>query len=152
MHEKAIAQITFEIGQIEKLLASYSELLSRSQTGKPSLVEITAIASVLHSFYNGLENIFLVVAKRIDQQVPDTEQWHRQLLAYMAQTTTNRNQVLSTDLTNRLTDYLGFRHFYRHSYSFFLEWAELEKLVVPLEGVWRDTKAELEMFLQSLKS
>jgi hypothetical protein len=152
LHEKAIAQITFEIGQIDKLLASYSELLDRSQTSKPGLVEVTAIASVLHSFYNGLENIFLVVAKRIDQQVPDTEQWHRQLLAYMAQTTPNRNQVLSTDLANRLTDYLGFRHFYRHSYSFFLEWAELEKLVVPLEDVWRNTKAELEIFLQSMKS
>lgn len=152
MHERAIAQITFEIGQIDKLIASYSELLGRSQTSMPGLVEVTAIASVLHSFYNGLENIFLVVAKRIDQQMPDSEQWHRQLLTYMAQTTPNRNQVLSADLTNRLTDYLGFRHFYRHSYSFFLDWAELEKLVVPLENVWGNTKTELEIFLQSMKS
>lgn len=151
MHEKAVDQISFEVGQIDTLLAAYAELLSHSQTHKPSLVEVTAIASVLHSFYNGLENIFLVVAKRIDQHVPDTEQWHRQLLAYMAQTTTNRNQVLSPDLANRLTDYLGFRHFYRHSYSFFLEWAELEKLVVPLADVWKATKTELEIFLQSLK-
>jgi hypothetical protein len=31
---------------------------------------------------------------------------------------------------------LGFRHFYRHGYSFFLEWDELEELVTPLAEVW----------------
>ena len=50
----------------------------------------------------------------------------------------------------RLADYLGFRHFYRHSYSFFLEWDELEKLVTPLAEVWDQTKGELELFLVSL--
>jgi hypothetical protein len=45
---------------------------------------------------------------------------------------------------------MGFRHFYRHSYSFFLEWEELEKLVTPLAEVWAQTKRELQLFLDSL--
>jgi len=47
---------------------------------------------------------------------------------------------------------LGFRHFYRHSYSFFLEWDEVEKLVTPLAEVWVQAKDELQLFLASLSS
>ncbi|MFB3040637.1 MAG: hypothetical protein ACE1ZS_02375 [Candidatus Poribacteria bacterium] len=32
------------------------------------MVEITALGSVLHSFYNGIENIFLSILKRCDQE------------------------------------------------------------------------------------
>ena len=115
------------------------------------MVDITALGSVLHSFYNGLENIFLTLAKRIDQKVPKTTQWHLDLLNQMTKTESKRRQVLSTDMAHRLADYLGFRHFYRHSYSFFLEWDELEKLVNPLEEVCVQVKNELQVFLDSLK-
>lgn len=144
MDEKVASQISFEIGQIDELLKSYSDLLKQTQTQTPNLVEITALASVLHSFYNGLENIFLTIAKKIDQKVPETTHWHRDLLTQMTETTSKREQVLTTELANRLADYLGFRHFYRHSYSFFLEWDELEKLVTPLEDLWKEIKNELE--------
>lgn len=152
MHEKVASQISFEIGQIDELLESYSELLKRTQTETPNLVEITALASVLHSFYNGLENIFLTVAKKIDQKVPKTTQWHRDLLTQMTKTTSKRGQVLTTDTANGLADYLGFRHFYRHSYSFFLEWDELNKLVGPLDETWKRVKKELQVFLEGLNN
>lgn len=83
MDEKVASQISFEIGQIDELLKSYSDLLKQTQTQTPNLVEITALASVLHSFYNGLENIFLTIAKKIDQKVPETTHWHRDLLTQM---------------------------------------------------------------------
>jgi hypothetical protein len=47
---------------------------------------------------------------------------------------------------------LGFRHFYRHSYSFFLEWGELEELVTSLAEVWDQVKDELQLFLDSLSN
>jgi hypothetical protein len=68
----------------------------------------------------------------------------------MTGATSSREKVLTINTAHRLADYLGFRHFYRHSYSFFLEWDELEKLVTPLAGVWEQTKVELELFLNSL--
>lgn len=61
--EKVISQVKFEIGQIDHLFESYADLLEQAQKKAPDLVEITAVASVLHSFYNGLENIFLSIAK-----------------------------------------------------------------------------------------
>ncbi len=150
MVKKVISRVKFDIGQVDHLLESYADLLERSQRSTLDLVEVTAIASVLHSFYNGLENIFLVIAKGIDSDIPTGNQWHRDLLTRMTEPTSNREAVLTIKTAHRLADYLGFRHFYRHSYSFFLKWGELEKLVTSLGEVWKQTKAELELFLDGL--
>jgi hypothetical protein len=147
---KVTSQIRFEIKQIDRLFARYRDLLERVQEGTPDLVDVTAVASVLHSFYNGLENIFLSIAKGIDADVPAGAQWHRDLLTTMAESTSNRGPVLTTETALQLAEYLGFRHFFRHSYSFFLEWDELEKLVTPLAKVWGQVKGELELFVVGL--
>ena len=68
----------------------------------------------------------------------------------MAESASNRGPALTSETVYRLADYLGFRHFYRHSYSFHLEWEELEKLVTPLAEVWKQTKGELQSFLDRL--
>jgi len=108
---------------------------------------MTATASVLHSFYNGIENLFLSIARRIDKIVPSDSHWHRDLLIQMTTDSDTRQSVISTDSKEKLADYLGFRHFYRHSYSFLLEWNELKKLVYPLRDVWAQVKNEIESFL-----
>jgi hypothetical protein len=148
--DNVVSQVTFEIGQIDQLLAVYADLVERVQQRPPDLVEITALASVLHSFYNGLENIFLSIAKGLDEQVPIGDQWHRDLLIHMTRETANRGSVISIALAKKLADYLGFRHFYRHSYSFFLEWDKLQGLVTSLREVWEQVKEELHEFLESL--
>ncbi len=119
--EKVITQITFEVSQIDQLFAVYTDLLDRVQQGTPNTTEIAAAASVLHSFYNGVENIFLSVAKGLDQSVPSGSQSHRDLLLQMIRATTNRTAVVSKETANMLADYLGFRHFFRHSFSFFID-------------------------------
>lgn len=148
--EKVASQVRFEIEQIDRLFKVYTDLLERVHQHTPDMVEVTAVASVLHSFYNGLENIFLSIAKSLDQQVPTGAQWHRELLDQMSQQRTNRGSVISIKLAQKLVDYLGFRHFCRHSYSFFLEWDEQKNLVMPLRGVWAEVKKELQAFLKSL--
>lgn len=70
----------------------------------------------------------------------------------MTGTTSSRGPVLTAETAYFLADYLGFRHFYRHSYSFFLDWDELEKLVVPLAKVWDRVKDELYLFLDKWSS
>ena len=152
MFESVIDETEFEMDQIDRLFVSYAVLFDRVRQGQPDVIETTAVASVLHSFYNGLELIFLSIAKRLDRQVPTGERWHRQLLFQMMQSTVQRDSVISTELAQQLDNYLAFRHFYRHSYSFFLDWSELEKLVTPLQSVWSQAKAELNMFLDHLRA
>jgi hypothetical protein len=91
--ERVISQVGFEIGQIDQLFKSYADLLERVQKNMPDLVEVTAVASVLHSFYNGLENIFLSIAKGIDADVPAGSQWHRHLLTRMAESTARKRNI-----------------------------------------------------------
>jgi hypothetical protein len=142
--------VVHEINQIERLFTVYADLLRRVQQREPDEVEIAAVASVLHSFYNGLENIFRVVAKNIDESVPSGAQSHQALLTQISQRTGNRSEVISRESAKKLKGYLSFRHFYRHSYSFFIEWQELSKLVYPLRGVWLQAKTELQDFVNSL--
>lgn len=150
MVRKTISQIKFEIDQIDQLFVAYADLLERVNNEPPNLVQITALASVLHSFYNGLENIFRSIAKGIDGRVPAGTHWHRELLSQVANPTINRGAVLSDETAQALITYLGFRHFYRHSYSFFLDWNELETLIDQLPEAWRHTKEDLQRFLNGL--
>ena len=48
-----------------------------------------------------------------------------------------------------LGDYLAFRHFYRHSYSFFLDWRRIALLIVPLAEVALTVRAEIEKWLDN---
>jgi hypothetical protein len=48
--DNVVSQVTFKIGQIDQLLAVYADLVERVQQRPPDLVEMTAMASVLHSF------------------------------------------------------------------------------------------------------
>ena len=144
------AHVSLEVRQIDQLFATYADLIERVRTETPTVVEMAALGSVLHSFYNGLENIFKSVAKGLDRRLPGGAQWHRELLTQMTQATAARAAVISPDLHAKLTDYLGFRHFFRQGYAFLLDWSRLQKLVGPAAGVWAQVKEELGRFLASL--
>lgn len=77
--------------------------------------------------------------------------WHRDLLVKMAETKDYRCSVISHEVKEMLAEYLGFPHFYRHSYSFHLEWSELKPLVVPLRKRWYILKKEVLEFLTLIK-
>lgn len=150
--EQVASEITFEVGQIDQLLILYADLLRRVLERDPDTVEIAAVATVLHSFYYGLENIFMTVAKGIDNSVPSGGQSHRDLLLQIGKKTEKRNSLISKATAKLLSEYLGFRHFYRHSYSFLIDWQELKKLVVPLAQNWEIAKSEFEQFVTTLNS
>lgn len=142
--EKAVARIEFETQQIDRLLETYGDLLERAQQETPDLVEVTAIASVLHSFFTGVESIFTYIADHIDDSVPKGPQSHSTLLDQMTRPLGGRDAILTADLRRELYEYLAFRHFYRHGYSFFLDWEKMVELVAPLTGVWQRLKRQLD--------
>ncbi len=148
--EKVASQVRFEMEQIDRLFEAYADLLRHSRESTPDLIEITALASVLHSFYNGLENIFLSIAKGIDEHVPTSSRWHRELLIQMTEQTDTRGLAISTEVAQTLAHYLAFRHVYRHSYSFFFDWHEFETLATAVQEVWAQVKEELQLFLDTL--
>ncbi|MBX2997954.1 MAG: hypothetical protein KF893_05540 [Caldilineaceae bacterium] len=148
MSEQTIKRIQFEIDQIDRLLDTYEELLRQADADQLDLIIVTAMASVLHSFYTGVENIFSMVAKQIDMSIPQGPRFHSELLAIMIRETTQRPSVISAELAAQLLKYLGFRHYYRHAYSFRLDWDEMSELVRQLEPTWASLKRALQEFLE----
>jgi len=57
-------KILFEISQIDKLINDCKPLLDLCNLKRPDFIEMSAVAMVLHSFYNGIENILIFLFKR----------------------------------------------------------------------------------------
>jgi uncharacterized protein YutE (UPF0331/DUF86 family) len=146
--DKTKEKIDFEFEEIESLFELYKKELFDLKE-KPSLFELTAFAGILHSFYNGIEKILLIIASDIDKKTPADSEWHKSLLLQMTKKNETRDAVLSEEIKDQLLDYLGFRHFFRHSYSFHLEWEEMEDLVKTIREVWKKFKEKILAFMES---
>jgi len=152
LHSELTEKIEFEINEIETLIKSYSSLVELCKNQEPDLIYLSALATMLHSFYNGLENIFLSISKTIDKQIPQASNWHKILLYKMGEKTENKNPVLSEETIEKLEEYLSFRHFFRHSYSYHLSWNKLKPLVSELSELWLKIKEEIIKFKSNIKN
>jgi len=137
------AQIGFKINDIDKLFTEYSPIFSKIEVQTPDLFDMTILGSVLDSFYNGLENIFEIIAKNIDGNIPNGNKFHQELLLQMASKTDKREKILNEDLYLKLREYAAFRHFYRHAYSFQMNWEKMRPLLDDLHMVWNECKVSI---------
>ena len=139
-------QVAVERAQIDQLFAAYQATITKSSEKEPDFIELSALATMLHSFYTGIENIFKRIALEIDGNLPSGISSHSDLLTQMSQPIANRPAVTSETMQVRLSAYLSFRHVFRHAYSFQLEWDKMSELVVQSQATWQDLQAELERF------
>ncbi len=140
-------KIEFEISEIDKLLSKADVLISKCKNVAPDFIELCAAASILHSYYNGIESIFVLIAKNIDKKVFDTNAWHKNLLQSMFESNEKRYAVLHIELKEKLINYLGFRHFFRHSYGHEIEWEKARNLFLGLHDNWKEVKTDIIKFL-----
>ena len=96
-----------------------------------------------------IENIFEIIAKNIDGIVPQGNKSHQELLHQMASENNNRIEIIDEDLYMKLREYATFRHFYRHAYSFQLDWDKMKNLVDSVNEVWCELKHKLDYFIKS---
>lgn len=113
-------------------------------------MEVSALATFLHSFYSGIENSLKRIAIEIDGSAPSGDAWHRQLLSSMTSGTNRRPPVLSNALYETISEYLAFRHFFRQAYSFHFNWYKMSDLVLNAESILRRFETEVDSFLDSL--
>jgi hypothetical protein len=146
--DKLRKQVATELEQLRRLLETHRSLLNRSSGSIPSAIELSALAAMLHSFYNGVENVLKRIAIEIDGAVPTGEFWHRDLLDAAIRPGASRPPAISEELGERLGEYLDFRHFFRHAYTFNLNWERMQALVSDCEATLRRFEAELQSFLQ----
>ncbi len=140
-------QINFKISDLDKLFLEYDLIFKKAENEIPDLFDMTILGSVLHSFYNELENIFETIAKNIDNNVPIGNKSHQELLHQMASENENRAEIINEELYLKLREYATFRHFYRHAYSFQLNWEKMKPLVKDIHSIWKEIKNKLEYFI-----
>jgi hypothetical protein len=142
-------KIHFEIKQIDKLINDSNPLLDLCKIREPDYVEKSGAALILHSFYNGIENIVSLIVKSKDSKLPNDNKWHKELLNRTFEKTDNRSEIFNEDLKEPLSNYLKFRHFVRHSYSFQLEWLEMKPLLFGMNILWNNAKENIKKFLEN---
>ena len=104
-------KIKFEISQIDVLFDKAKILEEKCKLQEPDFIELSAVGSTLHSYYNGLENIFVLIAKQIDNASLSSQRWHKDVLDSMFAQTAARNAVLNESLHESLLDYqIGRAH------------------------------------------
>jgi hypothetical protein len=79
LDETAKIKIKHEISRIDKSLDSVKPLLDLCGIKEPDVIEMTAAAQVLHSFYNGVESVILLIFKNMNEKLPNDLKWHKTL-------------------------------------------------------------------------
>lgn len=148
--DKLKKDILHEIGEIEKLLENINNLYNEIARSGVNTNNKTAMAGYLMNFYNGIENILKRVAKNYYEIVPAGETWHKDLLELSATGAKDKAPIISKEQADKLYDYLGFRHFFIHGYSFMLEWENLKSLVENIDSIWKETKLQIKEFINKI--
>lgn len=83
----------------------------------------------------------------IDGNMPSGEEWHKRLLDRMAVEVEDlRPPVIDSALKEQLSEYLRFRHLFRHIYGFELNWDRCRPLVQKLPEINRELSDSLDRF------
>jgi uncharacterized protein YutE (UPF0331/DUF86 family) len=129
-------RIRAEIENIDGLLRN---LPSAEALPALSALELAGVAALVHSFYNGVENILKQVMVDRGIAIPGGASWHKDLIEECV-----RQGIMSKGLLEQLRPYLAFRHFFSHAYAFHIDPARTEPLVADLTGIYAKFKAEIE--------
>ncbi|MFG0329896.1 MAG: hypothetical protein ACF8PN_08365 [Phycisphaerales bacterium] len=138
MWDRVREHVEIELDGLNRLIDDHRSLLKTLEQRDPVPWERSAIAAMLHSFYCGVENCFARIAREIDGARVAGPDSHATLLMSMTKPARHRSAVIPVELAGRLKAYLRFRHFFRHAYTFNLDWLKMAPLVEELEEVARD--------------
>jgi uncharacterized protein YutE (UPF0331/DUF86 family) len=128
-------QILVEKNNVELALENLQNAMAREDK---SAIELAAIGTFLHNIYNGVENILKQILIFRNLEIPKSDTWHKDLLNLSASA-----GIISEKLSDRLYEYLTFRHFFVHSYGFMLEESHLTGLATDIDAVWRQFLTEI---------
>ena len=111
MDEIVAIKIKHELSRIDKLLVDIKPLLDLCKIKEPDIIEMTAAAQVLHSFYNGVESIMVLLFKYKNEALPNDVRWHKTLFEMAFGNNAKNIKMINDGIQKKLEQYLLFRHF-----------------------------------------
>ena len=138
-----------KLGKLEGEFAGTAEKLSLPPDKVPNY-DRGAIGYLMHSFYNLCVNMFQLIARFFENDLGPKD-WHKDLLKRMKlEIPGYRPRVIDEELYKRLDDFRSFRHKFRHSYSFELDWEKERAVAVKLPETASLLRTQMTQFLESL--
>ncbi|HUV63590.1 MAG TPA: hypothetical protein VMW24_06795 [Sedimentisphaerales bacterium] len=128
------ARIEAEYEAIDRTLSS----LPNRQLAQLSQLEVAGVASLIHNFYNGIENVLKQSFQARALDVPAGPSSHQNLLLMAVEA-----NILSSQLADELKEYLAFRHFFSHAYAFTLRPERIEPLAAKITQVFETFRREI---------
>ncbi len=139
-----------ELASLERI-ADQAKTLLQTLSPEPTFIEISAAGKLAHDFYSGAERIFERIATRLGPGLPTGAGWHVLLLRSLEREAEGiRPAVITHELALHLVDYLGFRHVFRHSYGYELQWPRFSHLIEGLAETQEQLRRQLEQFMEWL--
>jgi hypothetical protein len=114
----------------------------------PTYLELRGAGDIAHDFYNAVERFLERVAVEMNGGLPSGSDSHVRLLQRMAREVPDvRPTVLGGESHRFLTEYLRFRHLFRHRYGFELDWEKLRPLLAGIRDGSASVRKDLEAFI-----
>lgn len=127
-------RVEAEYEAIEKVLSVFPNT-SLSQLSE---LELAGVATLIHNFYNGIENILKQVFQAKSIEIPTGASWHQNLLLASV-----KGKIISEQLADKLKEYLAFRHFFSHAYAIDLQPQRIEPLIENILKTFEQFKNEI---------
>jgi hypothetical protein len=149
LDNKLREKIEHEILRLNKLFDSGKPLLDLCRLKEPDFVEASAAGSFLQSFYNGVESIVLLIFKTIGENIPNDLHWHKKLFEKTFEANEKRTIIFRNECKDELVEYLSFRHYFRHSYGYEIDWSRLKPLINGVEKLWKILEEDINIFIEN---
>jgi len=146
------ADILDELGKIRRLRKEFTKIEEKLNHPSQSVsyYDRGAIGYLLHNFYNGCENIFRSIARFFENDL-GPQSWHKDLLKRMKMEISGfRPAAIDNKLYLLLDDFRSFRHKFRHSYSFELEWEKERAVALKFYETQTLLEKQIHHFLKTL--
>ena len=114
-------RVQAELENIDKIIRDMPVTTTLSSL---STLELAGVGALLNSFYNGLENIIKQIILSRKLPLPTGETWHKDLVEIAC-----TESIISESTKDGFKEYLAFRHFFSHGYTFDLDPARIDPLV-----------------------
>jgi uncharacterized protein YutE (UPF0331/DUF86 family) len=128
-------RVAVELENISRIIAL---LPKETELSGLSTLELAGVASLLHNFYNGIENILKQILSSRKTGIPEGPSWHRELIELSV-----KNGIISNKVKERLMEYLAFRHFFSHAYALDLYPCRMQPLVAGIVSIFESFKKEI---------
>ncbi len=153
IYSQLVERIRNEVSTLDNVVHRVNNTWTKFVEHPEEDAYLDAVALNLHSFYSGLERLFELIARHVDEIIPEGKHWHQKLLSQMAtDLRPTRPSVISGESAKALDEYRRFRHLVRNVYTLNLVPERMERLTQELPRVWATVRREMLAFAEFLEA